>query len=517
MPAISADHPFLVKHEDKIVGVLSCFDRLIFRGYLPLSYAKGMEGFLYRQNVLFKDFKYYAPKISERIKEHVRTLVTEAGGEFRHLPKKERMEELARGIAEDKGIREGIVCGFSCLETCSTYRLQFGQGRPRLTKDLRRCTVVYVYLVDAELGLLHVKLELWFPLTIQVYVNGHEFVARRLQAAGVKYTMHDNAFVWIENLEAAQAFANRLTKQDWPKLLSKLARQFNPLMQQELHGQEYYWVTDQAELATDVLFDSVKSLASLYPRLLEHATMCLSAEDILKFLGRKLDANFQGEVQTHRGRRIEGTRVRHSMKKNRLKMYDKAGSVLRIETVINDPTEFHVRRAWRIARGKKVLAWQPLRKGVAWLWRYAEIGQAANGRYLQALTAVDDDSEARALVDALTKPVCHRGRRRRALQPLSPADQALFWAALSGGHRLHGLRNRDLVRELNAQDAKDPIERRRRRARVTRQLQLLRAHGLIAKIPRSHRYKVTTKGERVMTACIYVRFKHLPKALGEVA
>jgi hypothetical protein len=497
--------------------VLSCFDRLIFRGYLPLSYAKGMEGFLYRQNVLFKDFKHYAPEISERLKEQVRQRVEAAGGPFRHLPKKERMEQEARRIAQENGIDEGIVCGFSCLETCSTYRLQYGQGRPRLKKDFRRCTVVYVYLIDPVWGLLHVKLQLWFPLTMQVYVNGHEFVARKLKAAGVKYTMHDNAFTWIEDMEAAQAFANRLTKQNWPKLLAKLAQQFNPLLQRELQGQEYYWVTDQAEMATDVLFKSSQALASFYPRLLEHATLCLSAEDVLRFLGRKLDPNFTGEVQTHVGKRAEGKRAKHSMKKNRLKMYDKAGSVLRIETVINDPREFRVRRWRKTKSGAKELAWQPMCKGVAWLWRYAEVGQAANGRYLQALVVVDNDAPARRLLDRVTKPVTSQGRRRRALQPISPQDQALFLAVMRGGNRLQGFRNRDLAKELYPCGTKDPLERRRRCAQVTRLIGLLRAHRLVAKTPRSRQYKITPQGERLMSAAIYIRYKYLPRELHEAA
>jgi hypothetical protein len=96
VPAITIDQPFLRKHQGKIFGVLSCFDRLIFRGYLPLSYPKGMEGFLYQQTVLFKEFKEYAPKISNQLKEHVRQVVERAGGEFRHLPKKERLIRLTR-------------------------------------------------------------------------------------------------------------------------------------------------------------------------------------------------------------------------------------------------------------------------------------------------------------------------------------------------------------------------------------------------------------------------------------
>src|SRR5437660_7784428 len=106
--AITTEPSFLVKHADKIQGVLSCFDRVIFRGYLPLSYPQGMSGFLYQQKVLLKDFKDYAPPIAERVKEHVKGLIEKAGAPYRHLPTKEPMEQQARQLAQDKGIREGI-------------------------------------------------------------------------------------------------------------------------------------------------------------------------------------------------------------------------------------------------------------------------------------------------------------------------------------------------------------------------------------------------------------------------
>ncbi len=141
MAAITTAHPFLVKHADKIDGVLSCFDRVIFRGYLPLSYARGLSGFLYQQQVLLKDFKDYAPRIAERVKEHVKGLVEKAGAPYRHLPTKEPMEEQARRLAKDKDIKEGIVCGFSRLETCRSFRFEHSAGLPRLRPDFRRCLV----------------------------------------------------------------------------------------------------------------------------------------------------------------------------------------------------------------------------------------------------------------------------------------------------------------------------------------------------------------------------------------
>lgn len=522
MAAITPEHAFLRKHHDKIVGVLSCFDRLIFRGHLSLSYPRGLEGFLHKQDVLFKDFKHYAPKIAERIKDHVKGLVEAAGAPFRHLPRKGRMEEEARRRADAQGIREGIVCGFSQLETCRTYRLAYGEGRPHLKKDYRRCTVLYVFLMHAVLGLIHVKLETWFPLTMQVYANGHDFVARKLDALGHKYVLEDNVFTSIDNFAAAQACADRLPKQPWPKMLGALARQFNPLLGEELQGQEYYWVTDQSEYATDVVFQDAKVLAALYPHLVEHAQACLSAEDVLKFLGRKLTGSFQGEVRTHAarvrahdGKRFEGVRVKHTMKSNLLKMYNKSRCVVRLETVINDPTEFRVRRWQQTKGGPRRLCWQPLRKGVAWLWRYAEVSRLANARYLTALAVVDDDGAVRAQLDRLTRPAQLHGKTKRALQPMSPADQALFAAVMRGEHRLRGFTNRDLARQLYRHDSKDPGERRRRCGRVTRLIQLLRAHGLVAKIPKARRYRLTAHGEQIIAAAIYVRHHYLPKQLRE--
>ncbi len=513
MASITTDHPFCAKHQDAITGVLSCFDRVIFRGYTPLSYPKGIEGWLYQQKVLLKDFKKFATQIAERIKSHVRTVVTQAGAEFRHLPRKEPMEEQARQIAKEKGIRDGIVCGYSRMETCRTYRFWYDKGRPRLQKDFRNCPVLYVFLMHAVLGLIHVKIETWFPLTMQVYVNGHDFLANKLDQAGVKYTLHDNAFTAIDNFAAAQALADRFAKQNWPKLLGELARRFNPLVGKEIRQQDYYWITDQAEFATDVIFKDRSRLASIYPRLIEHARACFTAEDVLKFLGRKLNANFRGEVQTWIKRRVEGVRVVHKMKKNKLKMYDKAGNVLRVETTINDPKEFQVRRP----RTNGQLDWQRLPKGVAWLWRYAEVARASNSRYLEALAVVNDDRKARQLLDKATTTAALNGRRKRALQPLSPADQKLFLAVMRGEHRLRGFRNRDLEQRLYDEMPKDDAEKRRRCGRVSRLIQLLRAHELVAKIPHTRRYRITTKGETLMSAAIKIKHLEFPKAMSAAA
>ena len=204
----------------------------------------------------------------------------------------------------------------------------------------------------------------------------------------------------------------------------------------------------------------------------------------------------------------------HRMTANKLKMYDKGGIVLRIETTINRPREF---RVWRKTADGKGLAWQRLLKGVAWLWRYADVSRSANRHYLEAMAVVEDDSKARQLLDRATKPAVLGGRRKRALQPLSPSEQKLFLAVMRGEHRLRGFRNRDIAQKLYTQSTSDRDERRRRCGRVTRLIGLLRAHGLVSRIPRTRRYQVTRQGEILMSAAIKAKEIYLPEKIHKAA
>jgi hypothetical protein len=451
--------------------------------------------------VLLKDFKTGAPQQAKRLKAHAQAFAEEVRRPFQHLAHRTRKEELARQIAQRDGLTEGLVVIFSTLETCRTFRVAYGQGRPHLKADYRRCLVLYYYFLDPAFGLIHLKLQTWFPLTLQVYVNGHDWLARQLDHQHIAYQRLDNAFVDLPAAAAAQRLAAKFVRLKWPRLLRRFARQVNPLFGDLLKGLEYYWVVDQAEFATDVLFRDRATLAGLYPRLLQHATLCLSAEDVLRFLGRKLTGCFAGEVLNEGKQRWPGARVKHRMKANWIKMYDKQAVVLRIETVINNPYEFKVRRRG-VRNGVEVVDWFPLRKGVSNLWRYAEVSLQANRRYLEALAVVDGPPLQSRQVADLCEPTRPPQRRCRGLNPLRRAEQQLFTALLRGEFTLRGFRNRDLAEQLEGSRKRDPAERRRHCARVSRLIALLRAHGLVAKFPRSRRYRVTARGQTVMSAVL---------------
>jgi hypothetical protein len=280
-----------------------------------------------------------------------------------------------------------------------------------------------------------------------------------------------------------------------------------------LAGQNYYWVIDQAEFSTDVLFTGPKVLETFRPRLYEHAALYFGAPQVMTFLGRKYLGTFQGEVKTKWHRREPGGAVKHWVKRNALKMYDKDGRVLRIETVINDPKEFFVHRCKHKQDGTQEVGWFPMTKGVASLYRYAEVGRSANARYLEALSVVDDLGVGQRELDQRCAPVSYQGRKRRALQPLSRDDQALFQATLRGEHAVRGFRNGELRDQLFGPKPDDLVERRKQCGRVSRRISLLRAHGLVCKVPRSRRYHVTVRGQRFMSTAIHLRAKLFPRAL----
>lgn len=502
---------FVAKHAEKITGVLSSFDRIVFKGHLSINWPSSLEAFFDQRGLLLKDFKRFAPEQADRIKAHAQATAERQGRPYRYLQRRVRKEDVVNRIAENDNITEGLICVLAAVEPCSSFRLAYGKQRPRLVGAQRKCLCIYFYYQDRAFGRMYVRIQTWMPFMIQVYVNGHDWLAKKLDKHGIDYTRSDNVFLELGDVARAQRFANRFAKQNWPRILDAFARRVNPLLADLLADETYYWVAEQAEYATDVMFESPQALKDLYPTLLKHATHAFSAEDVLTFLGKKLHGNFKGEVLNDYKVRRPGARIKHRVKKNWIKMYDKQGRVLRVETVINHPYDFRVRRKGRRA-GQEVIGWYPMPKGVANLPRYAEVCLTANRRYLEALAVVDDPQLALTQLKALAKPVRHNGRSYRGFNPASTDDLALFAVVLRGEHTVNGFRNRDVrTRLLPAmpRSKADLIHA----ARVSRSLKRLHTHRLIAKIPRSRRWRVTQRGHALMAAALHVFHETLPQHL----
>jgi hypothetical protein len=502
---------FVTRHAREVKGTLSGFDRVRFRGTLRwLANLRGMGAWLHRANVLLKDFRGYAMGLTDQIKQSTTALVQHANRPLHYLASSSlRKEDFARDIAERDGITEGLVCVLTAVEPCMTFTV--GPNREAKRLELRslqgKCLHQYFYLIDPRLGWLNVRLQTWFPFTVQVVINGREWLSQQLCRQGIGFERRDNCFVDIADVSRAQRTMDRQLRSDWSALLDRLVRQVHPA-HQILFGKErldYYWSADETEWATDVMFGSAEDLSALYPRLVRHAMTTFSSGEVLRFFGKRPRIKYfhQAEILSHLGTRSEGVRVKHALDRNSVKMYDKQGLVLRVETTINNTRQMKVfRTSENNPEGPQ--SWQKLRKGVADLQRRAEISQKANERYLDALSAV----EAQATLAETAAPVCRRttwnGRPARALNPLAGEDAALLQAISRGEFIPHGFRNRDL-RPLLFGEAGSPDIRRRQMAKVTRLIRLLRAHRLIHKIAKTHRYTVSPQGRETITALLAAR------------
>jgi hypothetical protein len=501
---------FLQQHGDRVIGVLSGFDRIVFRGSLrSLSYQDGLEAFLAAHRVLYKDFGRFAQGLSERLKTHAERRAAAAGRPFQYVASaKVSKEDLVRGLLATNPVEQGLIGVLSCVEPCQSFELRRDRQRRQLAvvPALRKCLFLYFYFLDREFGFMHVRLQTWLPFTIQVCLNGREYLARQMDRLGSGYEQRDNCFSRLDNLPRAQQLLDRLTTRRWPGVLNVLARRLNPLLRRDsgLNLFGYYWSVRQSEYATDVMFRSPADLRALYPPLLDHALRHFGSDDVLRFLGRRTNSRSNGEVKTELRHREEGVRIKHWVEENSLKMYDKQGSVLRIETTLNNPRRFKVRRV-TARHGQRRKHWLPLRKGVADMTRRVEICRAANERYLEALAVVGRPAPVPQLLDPVSRRVFRAGRPYRALRPITPEETQLFALVLRGEFRLQGFRNRDLRHRLEPNLSADLRQRRQASGRITRWLRLLRAHGLIRKIPHTFYYRVTQRGEHIMTTALRLR------------
>ena len=498
---------FIALYADRIIGTLNGFDRLVFRGTLRrLSFVEGLMSLLWKRQVLLKDFADYAEAVTERLKNASLQEARRLGRPeiYLHSSRTNKEEEALR-VAERDGIREGLIAVLSCVEPCRTFEIYRCREKKRLelVPRIRKCLHLYHYFIDETFGLMNARIQTWFPFSIQVCLNGREWLAREMDRAGISYRRRDNCFVWLGDVEAAQRLMDRQLSTDWPQTLDTIRRRLNPAHEDILKDfpTDYYWSVYQSEWASDVMFKDAAALAEIYPALVLHGITTFGSADVMRFLGRRVRCDFTGEIVSDFKDRPEGVRIKHRLGSNSIKLYDKQGSVLRPETTINDPSDFKV---FRPKEGDPTgpLAWRKLRRGVADLHRLAQVSQAANERYLDALASADTSTPLAKLVEQICRPTTWKGKRVRALRPLAEGDSLLLKAVSRGEFKVNGVRNRHLQAVLYSQPPSSTQDHRRRSACVSRQLRLLRAHGLIRRLGRSHRYVLTAMGQEIIAALL---------------
>lgn len=548
LPEDLVPESFMNQFGSLIKCALGGWDRLRFHASLrPLFSPQWMHAYLCAAKVRLVDFAEHAQGLTHRLLQEAQNLAAAAGRPYHFLRSaKTSKENFIEEIAQRDGVRSGLIAVLGTVEPCLAMTVRGTRERRWLAPVLeqRKCLHLYHYYEHPVVGRCHVRLQSWYPFSVDVCLNGRLWLAKQMDAASLAYRRADNCFIELSDPARAQALADAQHQTPWLELLHGLLAPAHPLQSEILQpfpNLFYYWTVTQSEYATDLLFHDPHALARVYRAFVLHGLCTFQSPDIMRFLGHRVpvhtgrvDARFRGEVRSDLLHRHEGVCLKHRAGFNGQKAYDKFCTLLRIENTLNRPEAFTVYRTEPapsvphplppsprartatpphppinlqarlttcVPDPKPQRAWQPLRRSVTDLPRRAEVSRAANKRYLDALASTQVGTPLGELAAPLCRPVLRDERRYRALHPLG-ADAALLRAVSRGEWTIAGFRNRDLQSLLYVGEPHDKKTARRRSAAVGRKLRLLRAHGLIRKLPHTHRYLVTESGRVSLTALV---------------
>lgn len=487
---------FTQRHATQIAGELSCFDRIVITGTIPvICYADGMSSYLNFQHIRIFDYTKWAEPLREQVRTNAQCLGQEAGLEIEFLKHcDERKEALVRQKLTKRGTHEGLVCIFSAMEACSSYTPWHDKQTHKtfLKGDSGKCLHYYFYFIDRELGLCYLRVPTWAPFRLQFYFNGHNALAAALNKRQIEQTMLDNAFLRVGDWDKAQKLADAVDVEKLHRKLDQFARRFCPPI--ALFPDGYHWSLMQVEYATDIVFRRREDLAPIYEALTRTAVHAVKAEHVATFLGRKLHGNFEGEAGSRFETRIQGTCIKHHMAEVSIKMYDKGGLVLRIETTANDVSFFKHHRRVEQRDGNWKMKNAALKKSIYSLPVLLDLLWASNRRYLEFISTLDDPSSGLHDLEKIARPVRDGERSLPGFNLFDGEDLDLFLAMVRGEFNICGVCNRNL-RELLGKSGHQ----------VSRLLKKLRVHGLIKKVGHCYKYYLTALGRRVTSTALRLR------------
>ena len=486
------------RHGSQIHGMLSCFDRIVISGTLPgICHGDGMAAHLRTLGIRLFDYPRFTEPLRDELRRNAEQLAQENGLEIEFIRTKGafRKETRIQDILAKRGEGDGLVHIFSAMEACPSFEPWHDKltGHNYLRGRDAKCLHYYFYFISEEFGLCYLRVPTWAPFRLQFYCNGHNWLARQMSKENIAFKQCANTFTQIADMERAQALSDNFPIERLHRELDKFAQRFCPV--QRHFTNQYHWSIMQVEYSTDIIFRRQQDLRPLYETLVRTAIHSVKPDNVATFLGRKLNGNYQDELGNDFHTRIEGTRIKHHMGPAAIKMYDKQALVLRIETTVNDVTFFKHHRRVEHKDGSSETKLAPMKKTIHSLPALRELLQAANRRYLDFLSELDDPSVGIPAVEKIAETVRKEERTYRGFNFFSKSDLDLFTTLLRGEFHISGFNNASLRQHLNGLSG----------SQVSRLLKRLRLHGLIKKIGHTYKYYLTTIGKRAAITALKLR------------
>jgi hypothetical protein len=463
-------------------------DRMYLNAYVPqLQNAGGVVGFFCRhRGALIASSTLMAPisaafvrAIEQFVVDRQLSMVT-----FQ-TPKKERKDDVAAQYLAQCRDQEGVLFVGKAQEKISTFRTQkrrnweTGKTYPWIYRSTAMVTQYYFYIWDEDFGPLFIKFSSYFPYQAKVCLNGHEYVKRQLRKAGIAFEALDNGILSCADPARLHAICTGLTPQKinrvFRKWLRRLPHPFSP--RDRAAGYRYDLSILQLECALTQVLDRPQTGRLFFEEVIRENLDIGRPDQVQLLFPRRITKRTPGRFRT----RVLTEGVIPSLhvdyKHCRIKQYLKEGRALRTETTINDTYDFAI--------GRRLHNLPALRK----------IGFHANRRLLAVERLSHDCAIGEDTFSALTRPRVLHGHRVPALRFADPRVMALLDALVTFRLLPTGFSNRMLREHLAPLLGSGPASMTV--GAMTYDLRRLRQHGLIARVPHTHRYTVTAQGLRV--------------------
>ncbi len=479
------------RYSDKISGTLSCYDRIVITGTLPvLSNANHLTGYMYQHKIRIFDYARFAEPYRDALKQNAQRIAKEAGLEIEYIRSSGvRKEAVIERVIKKRGIHSGLVHIISVMEGCTSYKPWHDKvsGKTFLKYDQGKCLTYYFYFIDELLGLCYVRVPTWLPFKLQIFFNGHAWLSNEMSKKNISHQMMDNAFITIDDWVKAQKMSDNLSIGKLHKKLNAFAEKYCPV--HKVFKQQYHWSIMQCEYATDIVFTKQEDLKPLYEQLIEKAIHSVKPENIITFFAKKMHGKYEGEIGNNYHVRLEGSRIRHSMGKASIKMYDKFAHILRIETTVNDVTFFKHYREVIHRDGSSTQKEAAMKKNIYSFKPLVKIVAASNSRYIEFISAIDDNTIGHKKLEKATETKTVEERNYKGLNFFCKADKKKILTLARGEFNIYGFRCKDVAKHLVHYSSDQ----------LSRLLKRLRVHGIIKKIGKGYKYYLTSFGKEIIT------------------
>jgi len=487
------------KYKEQITGIISCYDRVILQASLSQwGYAEGMTSFAINNNIKIFDFPIFAQALRDSLNKNILSVAEKNNIQIEYIrrPSAFSKEANIQKIISEKNIRQGMVHIYSVLEPCLYYKPYYNKttGLSSLRTKEGICLHYYIYFIDKDYGLCFLRIPTYAPFRLQFYFNGHNLLAQKLKNKNLTYTMLDNSFLNIADFNEAQLLSDNLRVEDLHQFLNILSDRYLPFLKK--YNQLYRWSIMQAEYSTDIIFKNQTNFQLFYQDLIYKVTLSVKPDNISTFLGKKLSPVYKGEIGNNfYNNRILGTRIKHRKGGNYIKIYDKFGTILRIETTVNSVTDFIHFRQIDKKDGTKVNGFAKMKKNIYSLYALGKILKSSNNRYLEFISAFEDNTQGNKNLLKVSEPVYSNDRSLKGFNFFNQFDLKLLLTISRGEFLINGFRNKDIREFLS--DVKP--------ATVSRILKRLLLHHMIKKVKNSYKYYLTKLGKIIISTALQLK------------